>query len=118
MAQTLTSEPVATGRNSADSLLPALRAIPRHRYERSTAKGLALVARGVALCAIAVALLFFVQIWWLVPVLWALAGLALAGLFVLGHDCAHGGLFDSKRMSRSIGRALMVPTLHVYESWV
>ena len=118
MAQTLTSEPLATGRNSADSLLPALRAIPRHCYERSTAKGLALVARGVALYAVSVALLFFVQIWWLVPALWALAGLALAGLFVLGHDCAHGALFDSKRMNRTIGRVLMVPTLHVYESWV
>jgi len=110
--------PAPTGRNSKDSLLPALRVIPRHCYERSTAKGLALVARGVALYLVAVALLAVVHTWWLVPFLWAFAGLAVAGLFVLGHDAAHGALFDSKRMNRSIGRALMLPSLHVYESWV
>src|SRR3954452_2168715 len=104
MLETLASvpgpgEPAPTGRNSADSLLPVLRTIPRSCYQRSTVKGLALIARGVGLYLGALALLWFVNVWWLLPVLWAFAGLTLAGLFVLGHDCAHGALFDSKKMN-------------------
>ena len=31
-----------------------------------------------------------------------LTGLAVAGLFVLGHDAAHGALFQSKRLNRVV----------------
>lgn len=53
----------------------------------------------------------------LVP-LWLLAGLAVSGLFVLGHDAAHGSLFDSARANAVVARLTMLPSLHAAEVWV
>jgi omega-6 fatty acid desaturase (delta-12 desaturase) len=49
---------------------------------------------------------------------WLFASLTIASLFVVGHDAAHGALFTSRRMNRTIGRLAMLPSWHVYEGWV
>ncbi|MGQ0826467.1 MAG: fatty acid desaturase [Actinomycetota bacterium] len=102
----------------SDTLAPVLRVIPERCYARNTAKGLAYICRAVAIYAVALTALVLTNTWWLVIPLWMLAGLAVAGLFVLGHDAAHRALFDSQRLNRTLGRALMLPSLHVYEAWV
>jgi len=109
--------PESTARGTSP-LLSVLRVIPPECYRRSTARGLAYLARSIGIYAVALGALAVSQVWWLVLPLWLLAGLAVAGLFVLAHDAAHGALFDSARLNRRVGRALMVPSLHVYESWV
>ena len=103
---------------SNDTLLPVLRVIPQQCYERSNRKAAALVARAVSLWTVAIAALAFTNSWYLVVPLWIFASLAVSGLFVLGHDCAHGALFESKALNRSVGRALMAPSLHIFEAWV
>jgi omega-6 fatty acid desaturase (delta-12 desaturase) len=55
--------------------------------------------------------------WWLLLPAWALAGLAVSGLFILGHDASHGALFESKPLNRRVARLLMVPSLHVEAAW-
>ena len=110
--------PSGTGRRSTDSLLPVLRVIPSHCYERSTVKGVAYVVRAIVVYAAVLTLLALTNTWWLILPLWILAGLAVAGLFVLGHDAAHGALFDSKRLNRIVARVLMLPSLHIVEAWV
>jgi omega-6 fatty acid desaturase (delta-12 desaturase) len=110
--------PSRTNRKNTDSLLPVLRVIPARCYERSTAKGLAYVTRAVVVYLATLTLLTLTNTWWLVLPLWVLAGFAVAGLFVLGHDAAHGALFDSKRLNRHVARVLMLPSLHVLEAWV
>ena len=117
-ADTAPVSPSATRPKSSDSLLPVLRAIPAHCYERSTAKGFAYVARAVVVYVAALTVLALTNTWWLVLPAWIIAGFAVAGLFVLGHDAAHGALFDSKRLNRTVARVLMLPSLHVVEAWV
>lgn len=104
--------------SAVDSLLPVLRVIPPECYERSNARAWWLVARAVGLWLLALAGLATADAWFLVVPLWVFAGLAVSGLFVLGHDCAHGALFESKALNRAVGRALMMPSLHIYEAWV
>ena len=106
-----------TERNTA-TLKPVLDAIPDHCYERPLAKGLAAISLAVLGYAASLALLVVAHAWWLVVPLWVLAGLAVSGLFVLGHDAAHGALFDSKTLNRTVGRWLFLPSLHIYEAWV
>jgi omega-6 fatty acid desaturase (delta-12 desaturase) len=53
----------------------------------------------------------------LVP-LWVVAGLAVSGLFVVGHDAAHGALFDSDRLNAIVARLTMLPSLHATELWI
>jgi len=117
-ADTAPVSPRGARPKSGDSLLPVLRAIPAHCYERSTAKGIAYVARAIVVYVAALTVLALTNTWWLVAPAWLVAGFAVAGLFVLGHDAAHGALFDSKRLNRSVARVLMLPSLHVVEAWV
>jgi omega-6 fatty acid desaturase (delta-12 desaturase) len=99
-------------------LLPVLRVIPEQCYERPAWKGALSIVRAVVLYAATIAALVVVDGWWLLVPLWVVAGAAVSGRFVLGHDAAHGALFESKRANRLAGRALMVPSLHIYEAWV
>jgi omega-6 fatty acid desaturase (delta-12 desaturase) len=110
--------PPATESVKPTGLAPVIAAIPAHCYERSTVRGLSLVARDLLFYGFAVfGLLSTNEVWMLVP-LWLLAGLSVSGLFVLGHDAAHGALFDSKRLNAFVGRLTMLPSLHATELWI
>ncbi len=115
MADILTDAPQTEKRGS---LLPVLRVIPEHCYERSTARGLFYVARDLILYVAVLTALVFATAWWQVLLLSALAGLAVVGMFVLGHDAAHGALFDSQKLNSIVGHAMFFPSMHVYEAWV
>jgi omega-6 fatty acid desaturase (delta-12 desaturase) len=115
-ADTLPQAPTSGERPG--SLLPVLRVIPPDCYRHSAARAWGRIARTLALYAVALAGLALTETWWLLVPWAAVAGLAVSGLFVLGHDAAHGALFASGATNRRVGRALMLPSLHVYESWV
>ncbi len=71
-----------------------------------------------AVYLLAVAGLVLARRWWEIAALELLAGLAVSGLFVLGHDAAHQALFDSRRLNTLVARILFLPSLHVQEAWV
>ena len=99
------------------TLADVIRKIPERCYHNPTAKGLVYTARDFAVYGLIIAGLFATDTWWLLVPLWALAGLAVAGLFVLGHDAAHGALFQSKRLNTWVARTAMLPAAHVREAW-
>ncbi len=62
--------------------------------------------------------------WWALSVsIWLALALALVNaaflvrLFIIQHDCGHGALFRSKRVSDWLGRALGVLTVTPYDCW-
>ena len=100
------------------SLLPVIRVIPEEAYDNPTWRGLLYFGRDLVIyvaCLVGLALtnnpLF------LLP-LFVLIGLTVSGLFIVGHDVAHGALFKSKRLSGVVGRISMLPSWHVYEGWI
>jgi omega-6 fatty acid desaturase (delta-12 desaturase) len=99
-------------------LADAAKTIPAPCRERSTARGLGVFGRDVAVYAIAVVALLWSDNPWVLVVGWPLAGLAIASLFVLGHDAAHGALFVNPRLCRVVGQLAMLPSLHAYAVWV
>jgi omega-6 fatty acid desaturase (delta-12 desaturase) len=109
MTDTMTSE---------FTLKDVIGVVPASCRERSTPRGLVMVARDVAVYLATMTALYFAHAWWLVLPLWLLAGLAVSGMFVLGHDAAHGTLVDSRRLNSFLGHALFLPSLHIYEGWV
>lgn len=101
-----------------DRTLSAVRAvIPARCYERSAGPALAALAQAAALHVAALAGLALTDAWWLLVPLWGLAGLGVAGLFVLGHDASHGALLASPRANRLIAPLCMVPSAHVEAAW-
>jgi acyl-lipid omega-6 desaturase (Delta-12 desaturase) len=87
-------------------------------YERSTGRALLwLAVDGAAYLLLVCGALFAPH-----PLLQLLfgvfAGVAVASLFVWGHDAAHGALFRSTRFAEVLGTAAMLPSLNMYRLWV
>jgi acyl-lipid omega-6 desaturase (Delta-12 desaturase) len=100
------------------SLKPVIDVIPPEAYENPTWKGLAYFARDAVIYGLVVAGLIMFDNPLAVVALWVLSALVISGLFVIGHDAAHGSLFASKKLNRFIGTVAMLPGWHVYEGWV
>ncbi|MCP5032621.1 MAG: fatty acid desaturase [Actinomycetia bacterium] len=114
----LRPSPAALDRVKPTSLKPVLDVIPERCYERSTFRGLSILARDVVVLGLAIWGLLSTNNPLLLVPLWLVAGLATSGLFVVGHDAAHGALFDSGRLNAIVARVAMLPSLHATEQWV
>lgn len=104
-------------RTEGPSLNDVRAIIPAECYERSTARGAFAVAQGAVLYLLPLIGLALTDRWWALLLLWPLAGLGVAGLFVLGHDASHGALFPSRRVNKAVARVCMAPSAHVEEAW-
>ncbi len=101
-----------------DTLAAVRRSIPDFCYNRSTKKSMIYVVRDFAIYAALIAAMVLVKQWYFDIPLILLTGVVVGGLFILGHDGAHGALTDSKKINGVSARLLMLPSLHVQESWV
>ena len=108
---------VTLPRPRTQSLNDVRAVIPAECYEPSRAKGVLALVQGTLLYLVPLTLLALTDRWWAVALLWLAAGLAVAGLFVLGHDASHGALFRSRRANRLVAVACMVPSAHVEAAW-
>jgi omega-6 fatty acid desaturase (delta-12 desaturase) len=91
--------------------------IPAHCYDNPTWRGLALFARDLALYSAAVALLAVTDAPAVLVPAWLLAAAAICGLFVIGHDAAHGALFRNPRLCHVVGQLAFLPSLHAFSVW-
>jgi omega-6 fatty acid desaturase (delta-12 desaturase) len=102
----------------AEQTLNAVRAvIPAECYERPTGRAIGALGQATALYLAALVGLVFTDRWYFIVPLWALAGLGVAGLFVLGHDASHRALMASTRANRLAARLCMIPSAHVEAAW-
>ncbi|CAN5536145.1 fatty acid desaturase [soil metagenome] len=110
-------ETLLTPRPAGESLNDVRAAIPESCYRRSKPRAIIALTQAAVLYAIPLVGLILTNTWWMLLILWPLAGLAVAGLFVLGHDASHGALFESRRINRVIARLSMAPSGHVEAAW-
>jgi acyl-lipid omega-6 desaturase (Delta-12 desaturase) len=97
----------------------ALRTLASPTVRRgSTVIGVAFAAADYLLFA-AGAAAAIVAPWWTVKAAGAMiAGVAVAMLFVLGHEAAHGSLAASKRMNRVLATICFLPSWYPYTPWI
>ena len=95
-----------------------IRGLPPSCYDNPVWKGLLYFTRDVAIYAALLAALVLTDHPLALLVLWPLTGFAISGLFVLGHDAAHGALFTSRRLCGIVGRLAMLPSLHGFDVWI
>ena len=107
----------APDRAKKGSLKPVLDIIPAEAYENPTWKGLAYFGRDLVIYGLVIAGLIAFNNPFAVVALWVLSAMVISGLFIVAHDAAHGALFSSKRLNRTIGTIAMLPSWHVYEGW-
>ena len=113
----MTVDTVISARANTDSLNEVRSAVPARCYVRSSRRATAALLRATVLYLAPLAGLALTSRWWALLILWPLAGLGVAGLFVLGHDASHGALVESRRTNRAIARACMMPSAHVEAAW-
>ena len=91
--------------------------IPQECYERSKPPAVRALVQAAALYLAPIVGLAVTDRWWALAILWPLAGLGVAGLFVLGHDASHAALLDSRRANRVIAQVCMAPSVHAEAAW-
>jgi omega-6 fatty acid desaturase (delta-12 desaturase) len=100
----------APDRAEKGSLKPVLDIIPAEAYENPTWKGLAYFGRDLVMYGLIIAGLIVFNNPFVVIALWVLSAMVISGLFIVAHDAAHGALFSSKRLNRTIGTIAMLPS--------
>ena len=113
----MTLDTAAMPRSRTQSLNDVRAVIPAACYERSVARASWALVLATVLYLVPEVGLALTNQWWALLVLWPLAGLAVSGLFVLGHDASHGALVDSRRANRVIAQVCMAPSVHVEAAW-
>ena len=102
----------------AGSLKPVIDAIPESVYDNPTWRGVAYFSRDAAIYLGMLCALVFVSNIFAVIGLEVVMALVISALFIVGHDAAHGALFKSKRLNRTIGKISFLPSFHVFEGWI
>lgn len=92
--------------------------LPARCHQRSGWRTIAVITVNVAAYLGILFALSAVGAWWVSLPLVIGAGLAVSGLFILGHDASHGSMFAGDRANGLAARLLMLPALHVQEAWV
>ena len=86
-------------------------------FENPNWKGIGLFLMNLTFFSIVMVSLYYAKSWYLIVLLEVLAGLTISGLFIIGHDAAHGALFKSEKLNRFIGQLAFLPSLHAYSQW-
>lgn len=55
--------------------------------------------------------------WFLLPAAWALAGTALTGFFVIGHECGHRSFHENNLVEDIVGTLAFMPIIYPFEPW-
>jgi len=92
-------------------------AIPDVCYRRPNGRAAGALVQALVLYLAPITALALTDRWWAVLLLWPAAGLAVIGLFVIGHDASHQALFSSRRVNRIVARGCMLPSLHAEAAW-
>ena len=98
-------------------------AVPAHCFERSALNSLRYVAQDLAMAgalgyaATWISVLPAAAGWLLWPAYWAACGTVLTGVWVLAHECGHGGFSDSTLLNDFVGWVLHSLLLVPYFSW-
>jgi omega-6 fatty acid desaturase (delta-12 desaturase) len=102
----------------ASSLKALVATLPAECHDNPTWIGLAYLGRDLLFLVAVTAALLATDNPFLLPLLWFAGGLAIGALFVIGHDAAHGGLFESRRLGFWVGQIALLPSLHAYDVWI
>jgi omega-6 fatty acid desaturase (delta-12 desaturase) len=111
---TAAAETVESARPSVRHLKQAIR---DDDAARSTAIGVALVAIDVSFYAVSLAGAVFLSGLPARVACAAAEGLAIAMLFILGHDACHGSLTASSTLNAALGRLCFLASLFPFSSW-
>ena len=85
-------------------------------HERSHLYSLSWISAYTALYVSSLGVAVLSDMKWLLPAILA-NGFAIGGLFLIGHDAAHGTLFRGRRLNSYVARATLLPSLTPLAHW-
>jgi omega-6 fatty acid desaturase (delta-12 desaturase) len=98
------------------TLNDVIKAMPKEVFHKDMSKAwtsVAVTIVSVVICQY----LIVISPWYLLPVVWAVAGTAWTGSFVIGHDCGHLSFARSHLINDVVGIISLLPFFYPFESW-
>ena len=96
-------------------------AVPKHCFERDTAKSMMYAAISVAQSAACLVAARLLPMRWAASPLWlawaAVTGTVWTGMWVVAHECGHGAFSDNRKLQDAVGYVLHSVLLVPYFSW-
>ena len=92
-------------------------AIPKHCFEKNTARSFAYLALDVGIVAALAAGAFYLNnplVW---PLYWFAQGTMFWALFVVGHDCGHQSFSANKALNDFVGNIVHSSIMVPYHGW-
>jgi omega-6 fatty acid desaturase (delta-12 desaturase) len=99
------------------ALKGAAAVLPAECRDKPTWRGLTAICGDLTLYVVMISLLALSDSLLVLIPAWLIAASAISGLFVLGHDAAHGALFRNPRLNSVLGQLVMLPGLHAFSVW-
>jgi len=98
------------------SLNQVIKSMPKEVFQKDMTKAFTHVLITIAAVALSEFLLV-ISPWYLLPFVWAFAGTAFTGFFVVGHDCGHLSFSHSYMVNDVVGILSFLPFFYPFESW-
>ncbi|GLT25525.1 hypothetical protein SLA2020_006470 [Shorea laevis] len=92
-------------------------AIPKHCLIKNPWRSMSYVFSDVLVIFTLVAAALYIDNWYIWPLYWVAQGTMFWALFVLGHDCGHGGFSDNGTLNTIVGHILHSSILVPYHGW-
>jgi len=97
-------------------LRTVIQSLPADVFEKNTGRAISMIAISVVSVVASYALLAICP-WYLLPAAWFLAGTALTGFFVIGHDCGHRSFFKGTKLNNWVGHIAFLPLIYPFHAW-
>jgi len=98
------------------TLTDVVKTMPKEVFQKDMFKAWSTVVVTVSACALSEYLLV-ISPWYLLPLVWAFAGTAFTGFFVIGHDCGHLSFARSHLVNDVVGILAFLPMFYPFEPW-
>jgi len=98
------------------TLNDVIKSMPKEVFQKNMFKAWLNVAITVSTVLLSEYLLYLSP-WYLLPLVWAFAGTALTGAFVIGHDCGHLSFARDHTTNDIVGIMSFLPLFYPFESW-
>ncbi|KNC82503.1 hypothetical protein SARC_05203 [Sphaeroforma arctica JP610] len=98
-------------------LVEVCRHLPKDIFQIRPFRAYLAAFQAVGMTALSLYLLTFCHSWWSLCIGWAFAGTCATGMFIIGHECAHGAFSKSSLENAFVGTIVMAPLGWTYHGW-
>eukprot|EP01134_Creolimax_fragrantissima_P008212 CFRG8212T1 len=100
------------------NLVEVCKHLPDDIFEIRPFRAYLAAAQAIGMTVASMYLLTYCTQWWALCLGWFFAGTCMTGMFIIGHDCAHGAFSKSSMEASIVGTIMLAPLGWPYQAWL